>query len=165
MKSFRRIEDYISTHTYLFLTLIAVLTWLIGILVLRSTPPDLHNGETVSWWGITLNLVHGYGYSLCNQYYFPFCNASTPYTAMREPAPVLLFAGIALLFKESLLAASLTELMLHIGIVIALFYLTREWAGPSTGLLAAVAWAIYPRVYILIPQVSGDLLAGLGVTV
>ena len=165
MKSFRRIEDYISTHTYLFLTLIAVLTWLIGILVLRSTPPDLHNGETVSWWGITLNLVHGYGYSLCNQYYFPFCNASTPYTAMREPAPVLLFAGIAALFKESLMAAALTELILHIGIVIALFYLTREWAGPSTGLLAALAWALYPRAYILIPQVSGDLLAGLGVTV
>ncbi|MCL4529565.1 MAG: glycosyltransferase family 39 protein [Chloroflexi bacterium] len=165
MNLIHRAADYISAHTYLFLTLIAVLTWLIGILVLRSTPPDLHNGETVSWWGLTLNLVHGYGYSLCNQYYFPFCNASIPYTAMREPAPVLLFAAVALLFKESLLAASLTELMLHIGIVIALFYLTREWAGPSTGLLAALAWAIYPRVYILIPQVSGDLLAGLGVTV
>lgn len=164
MRLFRRIAEYISAHTYLILTLIAVFTWLVGILVLRQSPPDLHNGETVSWWGIALNLVHGYGYSLCNQYYFPFCNASTSYTAMREPAPVLLFAGIALLFKESLLAASLTELMLHIGIVIAVFYLTREWAGPFAGLLAALAWAVYPRVYILIPQVSGDLLAGLGVT-
>jgi len=165
MKLFRRIAEYISAHTYLILTLIAVFTWLIGILFLYRWPPDLHNGETVSWWGITLNLVHGYGYSFCNQYYFPFCNASIPYTAMREPAPVLLFAAVALLFKESLLAASLTELMLHIGIVIAVFYLTREWAGPSRGLLAALAWAIYPRAYILIPQVSGDLLAGLGVTV
>jgi 4-amino-4-deoxy-L-arabinose transferase-like glycosyltransferase len=165
MKSFRRIEEYISAHTYLLLTLIAIFTWLFGILVLRSTPPNPQNGETVSWWGIALNLVRGYGYSLCNQYYFPFCNASTPYTAMREPAPVLLFAAVALIFKESLLAASLTELMLHIGIVIAVFYLTREWAGPSTGLLAALAWAIYPRAWTLIPQVSGDLLAGLGVTV
>jgi len=164
MKFTRRITEYISAHTYLILTLIAIFTWLIGILVLRATPPNVHNGETVSWWGITLNLVHGYGYSLCNQYYFPFCNASTPYTAMREPAPVLLFAGIALLFKESLMAASMTELLLHIGIVVALFYLTREWAGASAGLLAALAWAIYPRAYILIPQVSGDLLAGLGVT-
>ncbi len=165
MKSTHRAAEYIQTHTSLLLTLIAVLAWLFGILFLRSTPPNPQNGETVSWWGIALNLVHGYGYSFCNQYYFPFCNASTPYTAMREPAPVLLFAGIAALFKESLMAAALTELILHIGIVIALFYLTREWAGPSTGLLAALAWTLYPRAYILIPQVSGDLLAGLGVTV
>ncbi len=164
MKSIHRTAEYISTHTYLILTFITVFTWLVGTLVLRWWPPDIHNGETVSWWGIALNLARGYGYSLCNPYYFPFCNASTPYTAMREPAPVLLFAGVALLFKESLLAASLTELMLHIGIVMAVFYLTREWAGPWAGLLAALAWAIYPRVYILIPQVSGDLLAGLGVT-
>lgn len=165
MKSCRRIAEYIFAHTYLVLTLIAVFAWLIGILVLRSTPPELRNGETVSWWGIALNMARGYGYSFCNQYYFPFCSASTPYTAMREPAPVLLFAGIATLFKESLMAASLTELILHIAIVIAVFYLTREWAGPSTGLLAALAWAIYPRAYILVPQVSGDLLAGLGVTI
>ena len=165
MKSFRRIEDYISTHTYLLLTLIALLAWVIGIAVINATPLKINNGETTTWWGIALNLIHGYGYSFCNQYYFPFCDVSTPYTAIREPAPVLLFAAVAALFKESLLAAALTELILHIGIVIASFYLTREWSSPSTGLLAALAWALYPRAYILIPQVSGDLLAGLGVTV
>jgi 4-amino-4-deoxy-L-arabinose transferase-like glycosyltransferase len=84
---------------------------------------------------------------------------------MREPAPVLLFAGVARLFHESLLAASVIELLLYIGVMAAVFHLTRAWAGPLAGLFAAFIWAVYPRSMSLIPQVSGDLLAALSVTV
>ena len=161
-----RLEAFAADRTFMILTLLVSLTFLVGTFILRSQPPELHSGETMSWWSIALNLVRGYGYSLCNQYYFPFCGDTNSLTAMREPAPVLLFAGVALLFKESLLAAGVTELLLLIGIQVALFFLTREWTGSAlAGLLAAFAWAVYPRAMDLISQVSGDLLAGLGVTV
>jgi hypothetical protein len=56
------------------------------------------------------------------------------------------------------------ELFLHIGVVITLFFLTRQLAGPLAGLIASLAWAVYPEAIGLISQVSGDLLAALGVT-
>jgi hypothetical protein len=158
-------EEYGSNHMPLVLVILISLTLLAGTYYLRLDPPDFHKGETVSWWGIATNLTRGYGYSLCNQYYFPFCDAAHSATAMREPAPVLLFAGVALLFKESLLAAGVTELLLLTGIMVALFFLTREWTGsPTTGFLSAIIWVLYPRSMPLISQVSGDFLAGLGVT-
>jgi hypothetical protein len=158
-------KEYVSNHTPLVLVILISLTMLIGTYYLRLDPPDFHKGETVSWWGIATNITRGYGYSLCNQYYFPFCDADHSATAMREPGPVLLFAGVALLFKESLLAAGMTELFLLIGVMTALFFLTREWAGSLAGLLAAVIWVVYPRSMPLISQVSGDLLAALGVAI
>jgi hypothetical protein len=161
----QRIENYLSTHAKELLTILALLAGLIGFVYLLANPPLPNAGETVSWWGIAVNLARGYGYSLCNQYYFPFCNVAGPATAMREPAPVLLFAGIARLFHESLLAAGIMELCLYIGVIIAIYHLTRDWAGPLAGLLAALIWALYPRSMSLIPQVSGDLLAALSVTV
>ena len=160
-----RTEEFLKDHTKLVLLLLVSLTLLAGACYLRLVSPDLNNGETVSWWGIAINLVRGYGYSLCNQYYFPFCSTSSSTTAMREPAPVLLFGGVAFVFKESLRAAGVTELLLLIGIIPALFFLTREWTGStSAGFLSACAWALYPRTMPLIAQVSGDLLAGLAVT-
>ena len=146
------------------LMLLAALAWLGGIFVLQWRPPDQILGETVSWWTTSLNLIHGHGYSLCIQYYFPFCNTANQVSAAREPLPVLLFAGIAMLFKESLLAAGVTELFIHIGIMLALFFLTRELAGPLAGLIAVLVWAVYPEAFGLISQVSGDLLAALGLT-
>ncbi len=161
-----RLEAYTSSHAAMLLAVLVSLTFIGGTFVLRTYPPELSSGETMSWWSIALNLVRGYGYSLCNQYYFPFCSATNSLTAMREPAPVLLFAGVAFLFKESLLAAGVTELVLMIGILVALFFLTREWTGSSlAGLLAALLWTIYPRALSLISQVSGDLLAGLSISV
>jgi hypothetical protein len=158
-------EEYLSSHTMLVLVILISLTLLAGTLRLRIDAPDFNKGETTSWWGITLNLVRGFGYSLCNQYYFPFCSATSSATAMREPAPVLLFAGVALLFKESLLAAGVVELLLLIGVVVLLFFLTREWTcSSSAGFLSAIIWVIYPRAMPLISQVSGDFLAGIGVT-
>jgi hypothetical protein len=159
-----KIEEYAQNHTPLILVILISFTLIIGTRQLRIDPPDFQKGETTSWWGITLNLTRGFGYSLCNQYYFPFCNESASATAMREPAPVLLFAGVALLFKESLLAAGMTELLLLIGVMLTLFFLTREWTGSSTtGFLSAIVWVLYPRSMPLISQISGDLLAGLSV--
>jgi hypothetical protein len=161
-----RLEAYASARAYLMLAVLVSLTFIGGTFILRASPANLHSGETMTWWSIALNLVRGYGYSLCNQYYFPFCSDTNSLTAMREPAPVLLFAGVALLFKESLLAAGIIELILMLGILVALFFLTREWTGSSlAGLLAALGWAVYPRAMTLISQVSGDLLAALGVTI
>jgi len=163
---FTRLSAYASARANTLLVLLASLTFLAGTFVLRSQPPELHSGETMTWWGIATNLTHGYGYSLCNQYYFPFCDALHSATAMREPAPVLLFAGVALLTNGSLFAAGITELLLLVGILVGLFFMTREWTGSSlAGLLAAFAWAVYPRSMSLVSQVSGDLLAGLGVTI
>ncbi|MCX6060446.1 MAG: hypothetical protein NTW69_20165, partial [Chloroflexi bacterium] len=125
-------EEYLSSHTLLVLAILISLTFLAGSFRLRVDAPDFNKGETTSWWGITLNLVHGFGYSFCNQYYFPFCSATSSATAMREPAPIMLFAGVALLFKESLVAAGVTELLLLIGIMVALFFLTREWTDSSS---------------------------------
>ena len=160
-----KIEEYLSDHTPLMLLILVSLTLLAGSFRLRIDAPDFNKGETTSWWGITLNLAHGFGYSLCNQYYFPFCNETASATAMREPAPILLFAGAAKLFNESLYAAGVVELILLIGVMVTLFLLTREWTGSSSaGFLSAVAWAIHPRAMPLISQISGDLLAGLAVT-
>ncbi len=158
-------EEYLSQHTALGLTILIALTLLVGAYRLSFDAPDFGKGETTSWWGITLNLTRGFGYSLCNQYYFPFCSASASATAMREPAPILLFAGVAKLFNESLLAAGVTELLLLIGVMVTLFFLTREWTkSTSAGFLSAIIWILYPRAMPLISQVSGDLLAGLAVT-
>ncbi|MBI5353695.1 MAG: glycosyltransferase family 39 protein [Chloroflexi bacterium] len=160
-----KIETILKDHSNLALILLVSITLLAGSYYLRLIPPDFNNGETVSWWGIATNLVRGYGYSLCNQYYFPFCTAASSATAMREPAPVLLFAVVAKLFNESLLAAGVTELILLIGVMVTLFFLTREWTGSTTAaFLSAIIFVLYPRTMPLISQVSGDLLAGLGVT-
>jgi 4-amino-4-deoxy-L-arabinose transferase-like glycosyltransferase len=161
----QRFQNYLTDHAIEILTSMAMLAIWAGISYLIQNPPQPNAGETVSWWGIATNISRGFGYSLCNQYYFPFCALSNAATAMREPAPVLLFAGVARLFHESLFVAGVTELLLYIGVMFAVFHLTRDWAGPLAGLLAAFGWAVYPRAISLIPQVSGDLLAALSVTV
>lgn len=160
----QRIYWIVSSNAIYFLILLSAFTWLGGILVLQLRPPDLTLGETASWWATSLNLIHGHGYSLCIRYYFPFCSPANQLTAAREPLPVLLFGGVAMLFKDSLLAAGIAELFLHVGVLITLFFLTRELAGPLAGLIASLAWAVYPEAIGLISQVSGDLLAALGVT-
>ncbi len=158
--------DRLENSAPLILTWLILLMFLVGSLVLKAHPIQLDSGETKTWWGIATNLTRGYGYSLCNQYYFPFCDAAHSATAMREPAPVLFFAGVAALTHESLFVAGIVQLFFLVGILIALFFLTLEWTkSPLAALVAALLWTIYPRAYTLITQVSGDLMAGLGVTV
>lgn len=159
-----RLQIYLAKNADILLKSTAVFAMLFGVFTLFLNPPQFQSGETVSWWGTALNISRGFGYSLCNQYYFPFCDVAGPTTAMREPAPVLLFAGVARLFHESLFAAGVMELVLYIGVIFAVFHLARDRKGPLAGLLAAVLWALYPRAFSLVPQVSGDLLAALSVT-
>jgi len=66
---------------------------------------------------------------------------------------------------ESLWAATFVELILYLAILVVIYFLTREWAKPCTALLAAFLWAMYIPAIELIPQVSGDLLAALLVSV
>jgi 4-amino-4-deoxy-L-arabinose transferase-like glycosyltransferase len=160
-----RLQTYLTANANAILKSMAGFAMLVGVFILFLHPPQFQSGETVSWWGTALNISRGFGYSLCNQYYFPFCDVAGATTAMREPAPVLLFAGVARLFHESLFVAGVMELMLYIGVMLAVFHLTRDWAGPLAGLLAAFGWAVYPRAISLVPQVSGDLFAELSVTV
>ena len=156
----------IDSHPFYILTFLLLLAILVSIaLNLESLPPQPTAGENDTWWAIALNLIHGHGYSLCLTRYFPFCESASQATAAREPFPVLFFAGVAVLSGESLWAATLVEWMIYLAILIVIYCLTREWAGTRAALLAAMLWAIYIPAIELIPQVSGDLLAALLVSV
>jgi 4-amino-4-deoxy-L-arabinose transferase-like glycosyltransferase len=113
---------------------------------------------------ISLNLIHGHGYSLCLTQYFPFCGSDNQMTAMREPVPVLLFALVAWIGNESLWIAGITEALVYLVIILAVYYLTREWADARSAIIASFLWAIYLPALELLPQVSGDLLAALCTT-
>ncbi len=158
--------DFMDSYPLRVLVLIFILAVTLSLVLnLESLPPALNAGENDTWWTIALNLIHGHGYSLCLTRYFPFCGPSNQITAAREPLPVLLFAGVALLSGESLWAATAIELIIYLTILILIYFLTREWAGTRVALLAAFLWAIYIHAIELIPQVSGDLLATLFVSV
>lgn len=83
---------------------------------------------------------------------------------MREPAPVLLFALVALVSRESLWAATVVEFVIYILTLLGLYFLTRTWGSLRASLLAAFFWAIFTPPLELVPQVSGDLLSTLFVT-
>jgi len=146
------------------LGMVLVLGVLLSVIAMASRPPSLQYGETDSWWPLTLNLIHGQGYSLCLPQYFPFCGPSNQVTAMREPAPVLLFALAARIGHESLWSAEMVETLIYLGIILGVFFLTREWADSRSALLAAFLWTIYLPALELITQVSGDLFAAFCVT-
>jgi len=161
---FEKINSLVTTKPFLILGAVLVFTATRALLVIAKSPPSLTSGETDSWWAIALNLIHGDGYSLCLTRYFPFCSVENQATAMREPAPVLFFALIAILGRESLWVATFTEFAIYLSIPILLFFLTKEWANTRAALIAAFLWALYLPALDLIPQVSSDLLAGLFVT-
>jgi 4-amino-4-deoxy-L-arabinose transferase-like glycosyltransferase len=147
--------------------LLAILLFvsILGLAHLWWHPPDLASNWENRWWQIGVNIARGDGYVACKPIYFPFCGPANQVTAMREPLPVLLFALIAFLTGESLTAAALAGVLLSLGIVIAVFLLTRELATTRAGVLAAVLWACYlPPIRSLYAQPSGDLLAALAIT-
>jgi len=145
--------------------IIFILGILLSAVVMLNHPPSLKSGETDSWWMISLNLVHGQGYSLCLTRYFPFCGLSNQVTATREPAPVFLFALFAWIGKESLWIAGTVEALIYLSIIASIYHLTREWADSRSAVMASFLWAIYLPALELIPQVSGDLLAALCTTI
>ncbi|HSB01026.1 MAG TPA: glycosyltransferase family 39 protein [Anaerolineales bacterium] len=152
----------IDAYPFRILALIVVLGIVVSLaLNMESLPPAPNAGENDSWWTIAQNLAHGQGYRLCLPRYFPFCDPNNQITAAREPLPVLLFAVVAFLSGGSLWAATVVEWSLYLTILVVIYFLTREWLNTRAALLAALLWAVYIPAIELIPQVSGDLLAAL----
>lgn len=159
-----RISEIIDLYPIRVLGVIIILGCLIGTKVILENPPSLQSGSTDSWWVISLNLIHGRGYSLCMPKYFPFCETTIQSTAAREPVPVLLFSLVAILSNDSLWAATVVEFFIYVAILVMVYLLALEYANPRTALIASLFWAVYPPAFELIPQVSGDLLAAFFVT-
>jgi 4-amino-4-deoxy-L-arabinose transferase-like glycosyltransferase len=157
--------SWIDLHPIQALVPILLLTALLGVVKLWIDPPSFEFNWENRWWQIALNVARGQGYVSCKPLYFPFCSPANQVTAMREPLPVLLFAFIALLTNESLLAAAASGVIANLLIVIAVYFLGRELADRRAGLLAALLWAGYlAPVRLFYSQVSGDLLAALWIT-
>ena len=147
------------------LLLIILMAAVMGIVQLSSHPPDFNFNWENRWWQIAVNVARGEGYVACKTIYFPFCSAANHVTAMREPLPVLLFALIARSTTESLLAAAAACVIVNLGTVLAVFFLTRELSNTRTGVLAALLWACYLAPMLLFySQPSGDLPAALAIT-
>ncbi len=147
------------------LLLIMLVTLVIGAAQLWLHPPSFEFNWENRWWQIAVNVARGDGYVACKPIYFPFCGPTNQVTAMREPLPVLLFAAIAKVTNESLLAAAAAGVLANVGTVMAVFFLTRELANTRTGVLAALLWAAYLQpIRLFYGQPSGDLLATLAVT-
>ncbi len=147
------------------LLLIAAFVLLAGIAQLALYPPSPEFNWENRWWQIAVSVARGEGYVACKEIYFPFCGPGNQVTAMREPLPVLLFALIALLTDESLLAAAASGVLVNVAVVAATYFLGRELADTRTGLLAALLWALYlVPVRVFYSQPSGDLPAALAIT-
>jgi 4-amino-4-deoxy-L-arabinose transferase-like glycosyltransferase len=160
----KRFVKFADTYPLRVLWLIILFALFLSLFTIASDAPTMQSGSTDSWWTIAVNLIHGQGYSLCIPRYFPFCSPTNQTTAAREPVPVFLFALVALLSGESLLAAAVVEVALYLAVLIVVFFLTREWANDRAALLAAFLWSFYPTALDLLTQVSGDLLAALTLT-
>jgi 4-amino-4-deoxy-L-arabinose transferase-like glycosyltransferase len=159
-----RILNQIDRYPFRAVGAFVVLGILLSVVVIATHPPSVTSGETDSWWQISLNLIHGHGYSLCLARYFPFCGPSNQVTATREPVPVLLFAAAAWLGQDSLLVAEIIEAIIYLAIIVTVYFLTREWADTRSAVIASFLWTIYLPALELIPQVSGDLFAALCIT-
>lgn len=154
-----------EAHPRLTLGLMVMLMLFLGGLRLQLDPPSYESGQTDNWWSVAVNLIEGRGYAACFPRYFPFCSPTNQVTAMREPLPVFLFTAVVFLSQRSFWAAAGVELALSIGVLLALYTLVREWAGNvRVALFAALLWALYLPALKLAPQVSGDLLATLMLT-
>ncbi|MBL8003148.1 MAG: glycosyltransferase family 39 protein [Flavobacteriales bacterium] len=130
---------------------------------LASNPPTLHEDQTDNWWPVALNVLHGNGFRHCLPLYFPACGPGNDLSAMREPLPVLVYAGLAF-GREDVWSVALFKVFLFLMILLLVHRLGRALGGERAGLMAALAWALYLPAVQVIPQVGGDLLATLGCT-
>lgn len=142
---------------------IAALGVACGAMRLLTTPPSLEGDQTNTWWPASLHVANGEGFVDCLPIYFPFCGPGNEATAMREPLPVYLFAGVAAL-HGTLRAAGLVQLLLYLLIVLMVYRLVREVADETTGLIAAALWVLYLPALTVLPQIAGDMVATLAVT-
>lgn len=161
----RRILLWVEERPAAALLLLLLLTLLLGVMQLWLHPPSVEFNWNNRWWQIAVNVARGDGYVACKTTYFPFCGDANQITAMREPLPVLLFALIASVTNESLMAAAAAGVIVNLGTVLAVFLLTRELATTRTGVLAALLWVCYlGPVQLFYSQPTGDLPATLAVT-
>ncbi len=110
-------------------------------------------------WKIASNLVKGYGYSACDNYYFPFCGASNRVTAMREPIPVFLMA-LARLIYPSHDAGLLMQTLLYLGTVPAIFAILKK-EDIRLALIASLLWVFSVPVFNEMGNDNGHLIAAL----
>ncbi|MGE5249112.1 MAG: hypothetical protein ACM3QS_02765 [Bacteroidota bacterium] len=147
--------DWLEAHNQITLALITLL----GILATLGSVlghPLMAKQLSSDPWMIASNLHQGQGYSACSTDYFPLCHGNPP-TAMREPVPVLMFAGV-MLWHADPLAGVLLEIALYVG-VIYLLYFGLEKQGRAFALTAAALWALSVPVIEQIGDASGDLEA------
>jgi dolichyl-phosphate-mannose-protein mannosyltransferase len=156
-----RAVKWAEAHTTWGLVSLVAFALALGLRRIWLEPLSMQTGQTPDWWTIATNLIGGQGYASCVPRYFPFCGPINQMTASREPMPVLIFAGLALLTNQSLLAAIVLELLTYVVIPLFVFLLTRRLTNGLMALLSAFVWVIYRPALDLIPQVSGDLLATL----
>lgn len=142
------------------LVLILVLSLCFTVPRLWLRPISLTDGDTATWWPVVDNVAHGRGYTECIPSYFPYCSPTNNVSAAREPAPVLLFAGVARLTHSSPSAAVVVQIALSLVVIVGVYFLARQLAGVRIGLFAALLWALYiPIAKSEVAEISGDILA------
>jgi len=161
-----RLLSWIDARPLRALALILMLAFALALPFVRIHAIGLESGETGNWWPIIDSVAHGRGYRGCFTSYFPFCGPTNDVTATREPASVLLFAGVGRLTRDSFRAAQLVQILLNLAVTVGVFFLARELArNTRIALFAALLWALYlPPARSEITQVTSNLLATACVT-
>lgn len=142
------------------LVLILLLSLCFTVPRLWLRPISLTDGDTATWWPVVDNVAHGRGYTECIPSYFPYCSPTNNVSAAREPAPVLLFAGLARITHSSPSAAVLVQIALNLVVIVGVYFLAKQLAGVRIGLFAALLFALYiPISKSEVAEISGDMLA------
>ena len=159
-----KVEAMLLERYKLILALSMALVIFLGFSVMSVRPLDLTEGLNPNWWEIIHNVEIGNGYKGCETSYFPGCQLTPQETAMREPLPVLMYVLMARLTSNSPFALQFQQVLYNMLTLFALFFLGKELRDTTTGLLAAIAWAIYLPVLRVEAHLNGDVLAALLVT-
>lgn len=154
---------WFDSHTRIVLAAILLLALVFGAYRFIQLEVYAESNTANALPPLVWNLAHGNGYVACYPRYFPFCSATNNATAAREPVPSLLFAATAFLTRESVTAAYLTGVVINLLILCGVFALCRALANERVALLASLLWALYVPALDLVREMSGDLLAALGV--
>ena len=142
------------------LVLILMLSLCFTVPRLWLRPISLTEGDTATWRPVIDNVAHGRGYTECIPSYFPYCSPTNNVSAAREPAPVLLFAGLARITHSSLSADVLVQIALSLVVIVGVYFLAKQLAGVRIGLFAALLFALYiPISKSEVAEISGDMLA------
>jgi 4-amino-4-deoxy-L-arabinose transferase-like glycosyltransferase len=166
ISSLTRLYTYVLAWTdnqpLTFLTLIFLVALVLNTMCVWRHPPDIRSEPSL--WLIARNVAHNRGYVICEPDYFPFCGPTNEETAEREPVPVMLYAGMAMLTHENLGANHFLNLSINLVILLVVFILARQLAGTRIALLAALFWSFYLPAIDLDSQISSEGMATLFVT-